>query len=679
MKRRITSTVKIMTLVLLVTASFYSNATAPTSETELVPADVVGFRHFGAAVAIDGNTAVIGVPLNYLESNAGAVYVFVRTGSTWSQQAKLTASPAAASSQFGSAVAISGDTLVVGAPYAPAGGLKTGAAYVFVRTGETWSQESRLAPTDAIGNDQFGAAVAVDGDTLAIGAIGTGLDSYNEGAVYVYARSGQTWSQQARLRSDNPGPGNEFGFSLALSNDTLAVGSPYDDDTGVGDAGAVYVFTGSGTAWNLQSELTASDSAFADLLGWSVALDGDTLVAGAPQRDSATAEDAGAAYVFVRAGGTWSQQAKLAADDAAEFDNFGVSVAVRNNTAVVGANYDSSFASYGGSAYLYTRTGSVWRQDSEFSAGNVTDDVQFGRSIALSGGTILVGAPYGYNLQDGTAYVFVLPDSNTAPVANPQLVSTIEATPVSVTLTGSDAESNPLTYIVVSGPTKGALSGTSPNLVYTPGANGIGSDSFTFKVNDGELDSAPATVSIDITPANHPPVADASATTSKVISLNNSDAVVTLDGSRSHDSDNDPLTCTWVESGNPLGTGLVGPVTLAVGTHSITLLVSDGAISDSATITVRVVTLAETISEIIDAVQTANMPSAQKTELIATLQAVAKSCARGNLTSAANQLQAFDKKVSAQAGKKIDGTTAGGLIAGAQAVIRIIAGGTSAN
>ncbi|HYT59117.1 MAG TPA: Ig-like domain-containing protein [Haliangiales bacterium] len=754
MNRRLISTVKCLGLVLALGALLGSNAGTPASETELTPGDLSSFRHFGSAVAMDGDTIVVGAPLDSEAGfDAGAAYVFVRAGSSWSQQARLLAADAASSTRFGSSVALSGDTLVVGAPFA--GTTDTGAAYVFVRNGSSWTQQAKLASTDAIGGDQFGTSLAVEGDTLAVGAVGAGLDFLDEGAVYVFTRSSGTWTQQARLRSDHPGPGNELGLSVALNNGTLAVGSPYDDDLSIGDAGAVYVFVRSGSAWNLQTELTASDAALGDHLGWSVALNGDTLVAGAPK-------SAGAAYVFVRNGATWSPQAKLLADDPGAFDNFGTSVAVINNLAVIGSAYDSSFAQQGGSAYLFTRNGSAWSQDSEFSAGDIESFFQFGYAIAASGTNVVVGAPGGGSLEDGAAYVFEISLSNTAPAANAQSLTTAEDTPVSLTLAGSDAESDPLQFTVLSGPTNGTLtgappnltytpdanvngsdsftfkvndgsldslpatvsitvtpvndapvadsqsvttpedtavtftltgsdiesspltftivnspangtlSGTPPDLIYTPNANANGPDSFTFKVNDGQLDSAPATVSITVTPVNHSPVADASATLPEVISPNLTDALVTLDGSRSYDPDNDPLTYTWLEGGNTVGTGAVVQVTLAVGTHTLTLAVSDGKASDSATVTVRVITLAESIFEILAAVEATDIPSTQKTGLLASLQAAANSCARGNLISGVNQLQAFENKVSAQAGKKIDDATANDLIADAQNVIQII-------
>ena len=856
-------------LASLLAAPPESKASVPASETELTPADFVGFRHFGSAVAIDGDTIVVGVPLDPEAGfNSGSAYVFVRSGSAWTQQARLTASDAHSSSQFGASVAVNGDTVVIGAPFTVTSGVDAGAAYVFVRSGSTWSQQARLAPTDSIGADQFGTALAIEGDTLAVGATGTGLTFAAEGAVYVLTRTGTAWSQRTRLRSDGPGPGNAFGFSLALNNGTLAVGSPDDDDLLLADAGAVYVFTGSGAAWSLQGELTAGDAAPDNKFGWAVALKGDTLVSGAPQNHSG-ADFAGAAYVFARTFGVWSQQAKLVANDSAAFDCFGFSVAVNNNAAFVGSVLDSSFAQSGGSTYVFTRVGTSWSQDSELSASDIAPFNRFGYALAVNGTNLVVGAPSGYFLEEGAAYVFEFASANTAPVANPQTVATSEDTATAITLTGSDAEGDPLTFIVLSNPANGTLSGTAPNLTYTPGpnlngsdsftfkvndgdldsatatvsinvtavndapvaedqsvatsedtpvsvtltgsdvegsalsftvlsgpahgtlsgtapnltytpnANDNGTDSFTFKVNDGALDSAPATVSITVTPvndapivsgipdqtipvnsttgpiaftvddiddgpagltvvassdnaaltppgsitisgsganrtititpaggqtgsatisvtvsdsaastgttfnltvtasANQPPVADASATVTQIVSANGIDALVTLDGSRSHDPDNDALTYTWSESGNTIALGAVAQVTLPLGSHTITLTVNDGEVSANTVVTVQVSTLAQTISEIITAVQTADILSIQQNELISVLRAAADSCARGNLTSGVNQLQAFENKINAQAGKKIDEATARDLLADAQNVISIITGTTS--
>jgi hypothetical protein len=316
-------------------------------------------------------------------------------------------------------------------------------------------------------------------------------------------------------------------------------------------------------------------------------LNGDTIVAGAPQRHS-SADFAGAAYVFVRNGTTWSQQSTLLADDPATFDYFGYSTAVYNNTAIIGSVFDNSFASHGGSAYLFTRAGTAWTQDSEFSASDIANDNRFGYSVGISGSTILVGAPLGFFFQDGAAYIYEVSSSNTAPVANPQSITTAEDTAVAVTLTGSDAEGDPLTFTLISNPGNGTLTGTPPNLTYTPNANVNGSDSFTFKANDGKVDSAPATISVSITPVNDAPVAN----NQSVTTLEDTPVTITLSGS---DVEGSPLTFTVVTgpatgavSGTPPNLTYT-PNTNANGSDSFTFQVNDGtADSLPATVSIRI-------------------------------------------------------------------------------------------
>src|SRR5213593_92681 len=186
-------------------------------------------------------------------------------------------------------------------------------------------------------------------------------------------------------------------------------------------------------------------------------------------------------------------------------DCFGYSVAVAGNTAVVGSVLDSSFADMAGSAYIFDRSGTTWSQTAEISANDIVPIAHFGYAVALDGSTCIVGAPLAGLLFSGAAYVYEFSPSNTAPVANPQSVTTSEDAPAIITLTGTDAEGDPLSFTILSGATKGALTGTPPNLIYVPQANANGADSFTFILNDGQLDSAPATVSINITPVNDPP------------------------------------------------------------------------------------------------------------------------------------------------------------------------------
>jgi hypothetical protein len=339
---------------------------------------------FGSSIAISGDTVVVGAQaeasaatgVNGNQSdnsapNAGAAYVFVRNGTTWTQQAYLKASNSGANDFFGISVAISGNTVVVGAQLeaSAATGIngnqsdnsatKAGAAYVFVRNGTIWAQQAYLKASNTDANDEFGCSVAISGNTVVVGARGeasaaTGVNGNqsdnsapDSGATYVFVRNGTTWTQQAYLKASQAGD-TAFGFSVAISGDTAVVGNE-------APSGAAYVFVRSGSTWTQQTLLTASNAEIGDFFGGSVAISGDTVVVGAQLEASAatgingnqsdnSATDAGAAYVFVRNGTTWTQQAYLKASNAGAFDDFGYSVAISGDTAVIGAWEESSAA-----------------------------------------------------------------------------------------------------------------------------------------------------------------------------------------------------------------------------------------------------------------------------------------------------------------------------------------------
>ena len=282
------------------------------------------------------------------------------------EQAKLTASDAEASDQFGYSVSISGDgnTAIVGARLEDPGGVSSaGAAYVFTRSGTSWSQQAKLTASDAEASDFFGVSVSIssDGNTAIVGAYFEdpgGLSS--AGSAYVFTRSGTTWSQQAKLTASDAEASDRFGFSVSISSDgnTAIVGAYLEDPGGVSSAGSAYVFTRSGTTWTEEFKLTASDAEAIDLFGISVSIsgDGNTAIVGARLEDPGGVSDAGSAYVFTRSGTSWSQQAKLTASDAEASDFFGWSVSISSdgNTAIVGAySEDPGGVSGAGSAYIF--------------------------------------------------------------------------------------------------------------------------------------------------------------------------------------------------------------------------------------------------------------------------------------------------------------------------------------
>ena len=418
---------------------------------------------FGFSVAASGDTVVVGAHLEDSSStgingdqssndaaNAGAAYVFVRSGSSWTQQAYLKASNADSSDGFGLSVAISGDTVVVGAGREDSsatgingnqsnnGTRDSGAAYVFARSGSTWTQEAYLKASNTGQDDSFGTTVAISDDTVVVGASRedsstTGINgdqssnaAQSSGAAYVFVRSGSTWTQEAYLKASNAEELDRFGLSVAVSDDIAVVGTTGEDSSATGingdqsdnaaaNCGAAYVFVRSGSTWTQEAYLKASNAERLDGFGSSVAVSGDTVVVGAYlENSSATGIDgdqlnnatnaSGAAYVFVRSGSTWTQTTYLKASNTDPGDQFGGSVAVSGDTIVVGAwqedssaagtNGDQSnnLAQYSGAAYVFVRFGSTWTQAAYLKASSSESGDYFGYSVAASGEIVVVGA-----------------------------------------------------------------------------------------------------------------------------------------------------------------------------------------------------------------------------------------------------------------------------------------------
>jgi uncharacterized repeat protein (TIGR01451 family) len=254
-------------------------------------------------VAIDGDTAVVGAPDATVGGNnsAGAVYVFVRAGTTWTEQQKIAPADGAALDLFGSAVSLSTDTAVVGAPGDDtAAGADAGSAYVFLRAGTTWTQQQKLAGSGAAASDAFGTSVSVSTNTALVGAPAADAGSGDEGAAWVFQRSGATWTEQQRLTASDGAGGDGFGRAVSVSADTALVGAPGADAPGGADAGATYVYFRAGTTWTEQPRLLAPDGAPADAFGSSVSGGGELAAVGAPLDDTAGGADSGSVHIFRR-------------------------------------------------------------------------------------------------------------------------------------------------------------------------------------------------------------------------------------------------------------------------------------------------------------------------------------------------------------------------------------------
>src|SRR6266545_734731 len=307
----------------------------------------------------------------------------------------------------------------------------------------TFTQHQKLEASDPAAFDGFGFSVAISGETVVVGALfDDGAAGLQQGSAYVFARSGGVWTQQQKLLASDAAAGALFGISVAISGETVVVGAPGDDSRG-----SAYVFARSGGVWSQQQKLRASDAAVADSFGASVAISGETVVVGAIGDDGAAGRDQGSAYVFARSGGVWTQQQKLEASDAAANDLFGLSVAISGETVVVGAPFDAGAAGNSqGSAYVFARSGGVWSQQQKLEASDAALGDQFGFSVAVSGGTVVVGAHDDSGAAgrlQGSAYVFgPVPFDFSGffpPVDNPPAVNVVNAgraIPVKFSLSG---------------------------------------------------------------------------------------------------------------------------------------------------------------------------------------------------------------------------------------------------
>ena len=340
--RRLTLSLLVGISALVFTAISINTAFAiePVEVAKLMASDGAADDYFGNAVALDGDTAVIGAYGD--DEGAGSAYVFRWDGATWVEH-KLTASDGAADDYFGFySVALDGDTAVIGATGDDDLGDRSGSAYVFRWDGATWI-EHKLTASDGAAYDLFGSSVAVAGDTAVIGAYG---DDEGAGSAYVFRWDGATWVEHKLTASDGAAD-DRFGYSVAVDGNTAVIGAAGDDDLGI-SSGSAYVFRWDGATW-VEHKLTASDGAAYDRFGEAVALDGNTAVIGA----AGFTNSAGSAYVFVRDGTTWTEQAKLTASDGAAYDYFGEAVALDGDTVVIGAYRDDDLGDDSGSAYVF--------------------------------------------------------------------------------------------------------------------------------------------------------------------------------------------------------------------------------------------------------------------------------------------------------------------------------------
>ena len=305
---------------------------------------------------------------------------------------RVLASDAQTQDNFGSAVALDGDVMVVGAWNEDTSGSDAGAAYVYRRSGANWVEEAKLVPSDGEANDLFGHAVAIDGDVIAVGGYAGVQIGIINGAVYVYRFDGVDWIEEQKLTTSLPALSDFFSYSVAVDGDRVAVGDP-GNSIFTSPPGRVFVFDYNGVSWNETAMVTASDGHDNDAFGWAIDFDDDRLLVGAPQLDG-LGTTRGGAYLFSEAGGTWTEQVLLTAGGA-DFDQLGWSVALDGDRAVATAlQIESGAGPTGpGKAVVYEDDGSGWSEVAELTALSIGSGMDFGHSVAIAGDSVVVGAP----------------------------------------------------------------------------------------------------------------------------------------------------------------------------------------------------------------------------------------------------------------------------------------------
>ena len=496
-------------LSLFASAPYITSTMTMQEFNKLTASDASAGDEFGRSVAISGDTVIVGVPGD--DSTSGSAYIYRLNHSTglFEQTVKLTASDAAAGDSFGYSVAISeGEgTVIVGAH---GNDSNSGSAYLFNRNCDSWidtTETAKLTASDAVAGDSFGYSVAISYDagrgTVIVGAHG---DDSNSGSAYLFREpvigSWKDANQTAKLTASDAAADDYFGLSVAISGDTVIVGADGDEDGGK-YSGSAYLFEKPEGGWidaNQTVKLTASDAETYNFFGYSVAISGDTVIVGA-YRNYGGASDSGSAYLFEKPSSGWintAQTAKLTASDATVSEWFGRSVAISGDRVIVGAHKDDEGGSDSGSVYLFEKPASGWtdtNQTSKLTASDASASDNFGRSVAISGDTVIVGAYHDDEggSESGSAYIF----------KNTFSENTLENKRDIIDINASDDDGDSISFSIVGGEdasffdidaVSGLLSFKNPPDFETPrDANGDNIYRVTLKISD---DSSPSESSI---------------------------------------------------------------------------------------------------------------------------------------------------------------------------------------
>jgi len=458
-------------------------------EQKLIADDSAAEDRLGNAVSISAQHAIVGAWYNdEMGSNAGAAYIYSYDSNGWSQADKLTAVDGASNDYFGISTAISGDYAIIGAHGDDDKATDSGAAYVYYRNGTKWTPTAKLVDSAGAASDLLGYAVSISGDFVIVGAYLDDQSATNQGSAIIYKNNGKSFSQEVKLLANDPAASDYFGRSVSISGNTAIVGAYGDDDNGAG-SGSAYIFVYDGSSWTQQTKLTASDGEADDNFGWSVAISGDYAIVGA-YIDDDCASNCGAAYIFKRNSTVWSETQKITPPDGLADDHFGYQVAISNTHALVGARNHYIQGDESGVAYLYELNGTSWKLQKKIFSPHVNPEDNFGVSVALSENHAIIGAELDdtQGSNSGSAYIYQLSaQPMIADLASQEISLTTTFHEVSITIVNTNGSDITLTAI-----------SSNPDVVSNDNISIASSGQNTYVANT--IEGIPLTLSIQIIP-----------------------------------------------------------------------------------------------------------------------------------------------------------------------------------
>ncbi|MCF2859493.1 FG-GAP repeat protein [Pseudoalteromonas sp. SMS1] len=390
--------------------TFVAMSHCHASTQKLLPNDGKADDQFAFSVAIDGTTALIGAHKTDAQQikDSGAAYIFSLKPNGWQQQAKLVANPAYANDTVGGNVALRNQFAMLGVIKRDDKGKDAGAVVAFKHHGESWSQTQIITAHDAKAGDAFGQSIALTERFLVIGAPHSDSPHRDSGSAYVFERNKDTWQFKTKLSANDGAEGDLFGISVAIDNNTILVGADLHDEIAE-QAGAVYAYVFDGKQWHQQAKLVAKDGADTDIFGVRVALVGDTALISARRDDiEGVGIDAGSAYVFERSNGKWSQAQKLLAPDGQADDRFARGVALTEDTALISAMHHDANGQNAGALYVFKKHLGQWHYTSKIVAPDGSPEDRFGWNIAVSDQTAIVATPHRDDNGSGSGAAYIL-------------------------------------------------------------------------------------------------------------------------------------------------------------------------------------------------------------------------------------------------------------------------------